>query len=272
MRDWIAEAAGGSGTVTGDARARVEQRPDGRWVAELDVGDGPRTLRGDTCNQVARAAALVIGIALRGGEPATAEPGQAADAEIPWRTPQARTASDVTVERTVRRPAPRPVVAVHAAIGAITGALPDVAPLARAGLEVRRERLAGRLEGAVATAPRALILEGGQEALVRMTFVAASGSGCYAVGRLWLCGGVEVGQLRAAASAADAAVSGAGLWLAGHAGPTTAVALSRTVDLVLEAEAAVPLTYPRFSVNGMALPGPSPVSLRTNLGLRVEIP
>ncbi len=269
MRARIVEAAGGPGAAVGRARARAE-RAGGQWVVELDAGDGPRILRGDSCDQVARAAALVIGIALRARRTrAPTEGGQVGDDEVPWREPRA----EQTVARTLARTRParwQPAILIRA--GAMSGALPDLAPMVRAGVSARAGSLAARVDATFATTRYGQLLEGETEAQMRVHLVAATGSGCYVASWLWMCGGFEVGALEAAASAADARVSGAGLWVAGHAGPSAVLALSRAVDMVLETEAAVPLAYPRFLVNGIAQPGPEPVSIRASLGLRMPIP
>ena len=269
MRALVVAAAGGE-LVRGAARGRAIADREEAWTAEIDVGDGPRLLRGDTCEDVARAAALVIGIALRVDRPARPRPAgaQAGDPEVPWRDHD-----PAAVEARVERRAParwRPSVTAQA--GAAMGMLPELAPVARVGLAVRRGALAGRMEAAVATARRGLRLETDEEALVRFDMLAAAGSGCYAARWVWLCAGLEVGAIRGAASAADARVSGSGAWVAGRAGPQAALPLASSVDLVVEADAAVPIAYPIFSVNGTELPGPDPISLRTSVGVRVEIP
>src|SRR5687768_17545710 len=64
MRDRIAEVAGASARSAARVRARARQLSSS-WIVELDAGDGPRSLRGRTCADVARAAALVIGMAVR---------------------------------------------------------------------------------------------------------------------------------------------------------------------------------------------------------------
>jgi hypothetical protein len=265
-------AAAGEEAVRGSARARAVGDREGRWTVEVDVGDGPRLLRGDTCEEVSRAAALVIGIALRPDGSRRLRPvgTQAGDPEVPWLDPAIdRAAVGARVER--RAPVRwRPSVTVHA--GAMIGALPDPAPVAGVGLALRGGRVAARIEAMVASSRRGLRLETEDEASVRVDFLAAAGAGCYAARWLWLCGGLEVGVQRAVASASGARVSGAGTWVAGRAGPSTAFPLFRSVDLVLEADAAVPIAYPTFSVNGIPLPGPDPVSFRTSVGVRVAIP
>ena len=275
MRARIAAAAGGADQARGVARARAIVGPDRRWTAEVDVGDGPRLLRGDSCEEVARAAALVIGIALRSAldaRPERSPPAgrQAGDPEVPWGDPAIDRAA--VAARLERRPPARWRPSVTAQAGAMIGALPDPAPVARAGLTLRRGSLAARMEAVAASSRRGLLLESDDEAVVRVDFLAAAGSGCYAARWLWLCGGLEVGVMRGVASAADVQVSGSGAWVAGRAGPSTALPLSSSVDLVLEADAGVPIAYPTFSVNGIALPGPDPVSLRTSVGVRVAIP
>lgn len=277
MRDQIAEVAGESATLTLRVRARARQLGTGSWIVELDVGDRPRSLRGRTCVDVARAAALVIGLAVRAG--AEARPSQIVDGEVPrWsRAGGERAAGPQATQVRIARAAPesrvgRPDVRVRAAAGAATGVLPGWAVMARAGVETTWRRAALRLEAAGATADSAVRLGSGDEVAVQAQLVAAVASGCWVTRPLSWCAGLEVGQMRASAVAVADEASGAGLWTAVGAGPSLVAPLGDAVALVVQADAAVPLVFPRFFVNGQGVSDPAPVSLRAGLGLHVQIP
>ncbi|HWM85983.1 MAG TPA: hypothetical protein VNO33_09100, partial [Kofleriaceae bacterium] len=113
---------------------------------------------------------------------------------------------------------------------------------------------------------------GGVSARVDLASVAASG--CMATwGRVWLCAGGEFGRMMAEASSRVDADSGAGLWISAHAGPSAAWPIGRSVELVVDAEAVLPLAYPRFTLNGEhALGEPAPVGVRSGVGLRLLFP
>jgi hypothetical protein len=282
MRDQIAEVAGESAMPAVPVRASARRLESGGWIVELDVGDGPRSLRGRTCVDVARAAALVIGLAVRGrSEESAGSTSQIADGEVPpWDRAESDRDAAVVVrgpEVRVARTAPRsraswPDLAVRAAVGAATGVLPGWAAVARAGLETSGSRASVRLEAAAARGTARMSLSGGDEVAVRAQLVAAAASGCWLTRPLSWCAGVEVGQVRASAEASADQASGSGLWTAVGAGPSLVVPLTRAVALLIQAEAAVPLVFPRFSVNGERVSDPAAVSLRAGLGLHVQIP
>jgi hypothetical protein len=275
MRDQIAEVAGASMARGGAVRARARQLASGGWIVELDAGDGPRSLRGRTCAEVARAAAIVLGLAVRRHAEAQ-PPSQVDDSEVPrWRRGGAADLVDdePRVERAARWPrVGRPDLRVRAAVGAATGVLPGWAPMARAGLETSWTRASLRLEAAAATTGSGIRLASGDEVDLRAQLVAAAATGCWLVRPLSLCAGVEVGQMRATAVAAVDEKSGSGLWTAVAAGPSLVAPLADAVALVVQAEAAVPLVFPRFKINGEPVSEPDAVSLRTGLGLHVQIP
>ena len=279
MRDQIAEVAGESATLTLRVRARARQVGTGSWIVELDVGDGRRSLRGRTCVDVARAAALVIGLAVRALAESPVPPSQIADGEVPrWRRAAIEpAAAPQDAEVRIARAAPavrvgRPDVRVRAAAGVATGVLPGWALMARAGVETSWRRAALRLEAAGATADSGVRLASGDEVAVHAQLVAAVASGCWVTRPLSWCAGVEVGQVRASAVAAADHASGSGLWTAVGAGPSLVAPLGDVVALVIQADAAVPLVFPRFFVNGEGVSDPASVSLRAGLGLHVQIP
>jgi hypothetical protein len=275
MRDQIADVAGDSMARAGRVQARARPLAGG-WIVELDAGDGPRALRGETCAEVARAAALVIGLALRRHAEAQ-PPAQIADGEVPrWPgggDPGERMDDHARVERAVPwLRVRRPDIRVRAAVGATMGMLPGWAPMARAGVEAGWASSSIRLEAAAATDDSGLRLPGGEQVDVRSQLVAGVATGCWLTRPLSWCAGVEIGQMRASATAAGDEESGSGLWTAVSAGPSLVAPLADAVALVVQAEAAVPIVFPRFSVNGEPATDPDPVSLRTGLGLHVHIP
>jgi hypothetical protein len=277
MRAQVAEVAGESATAAARVRAHARHLGGDSWIVELDAGDGPRALRGRTCVAVARAAALVIGMAVRRRAEVPARPSQVADGELPqWSRAGAEVAPDSAEVRIARAAAQRrgagPDVAVRAALGTVTGTLPGTAGMARAGVETSWSRVAVRLEATAATVSTGVRLGSGDEVAVRQTLVAGVASGCWVAGPLSWCAGVEVGQVRASAVAEVDQESGSSMWTAASAGPALVAPLADTVALVVQAEAAVPLVFPRFFINGQRVSDPDPVSVRAGLGLHVRIP
>jgi hypothetical protein len=277
VRDQVADVAGESMPRARRVRARARQLASGSWIVELDAGDGPRALRGRSCADVARAAALVIGLAVRRHAEAQAPP-QIADSEVPRFSRGGDETPIVPGEAgRVERAAPLPRVGqpdlrVRAAVGATTGMMGGLSPMVRAGLETSWTRAAIRLEASAAAGSSGLRLTGGEEVALRSQLVAAAASGCWHTRPLSWCAGVEVGQMRASAAAAADEESGSGLWTAVGAGPSVVAPLADAVALVVQAEASVPIVFPRFSVNGERVSDPDSVSLRTGLGLHVHIP
>jgi len=276
MRDRIAEVAGESARSATRVQARARQLGSS-WIVELDAGDGLRSLRGRSCADVARAAALVIGMAVRRRAEAPGPPTQVADGELPrWSRSSSDDAppqAEVRIARAVRERRPGgPDLAVRATLGAATGVLPGWAGMARAGVETSWRRAALRLEAEAATLSSGLRLDSGDEVAVRETLVAAVASGCWVMRPLSWCAGLEVGQVHASAVAQVDHVSGSALWTAVGAGPSLVAPLGDAISLVLHTEASVPLVFPRFFINGEGVSRPDPVSLRAGLGLHVHIP
>jgi hypothetical protein len=281
LRARIAEAAGGE-LAGGPAWVRAARRADGRWVASVRAAGRSRELVGDTCGEVAAAAAVIVGLALR-APAAPEEPGEpASDDEVPpgatlaMAAPRSPGTADPLradrVDRSLRRAASA-VRDASASFGAHLGALGVVAPYARFGAALRGRRVAASVEGSIARGEHAVSMPAGQVA-AQKTLLSAGATGCLAAdSRLWLCAGAEAGRMAAEVSTGMDRDSGAGLWLAAHAGPSASWPIGGAVDLVIEAEAVVPLAYPRFRVNGQALAdGPAPVGVRSAVGLRLLFP
>ena len=277
MRDRIAEVAGESARSATRVHARARQQGTS-WIVELDAGDGPRSLRGRTCADVARAAALVIGMAVRRRAEAPGPPTQVADGELPrWSRSSSDDAPPQQAEVRIARAVPGrrsggPDLAVRATVGAAAGVLPGWAGMARAGVETSWRRAALRLDAEAATLSSGLRLDTGDEVAVRETLVAAVASGCWVTRPLSWCAGLEVGQVHASAVAQVDRESRSALWTAVGAGPSLVAPLGGAVSLVLHTEASVPLVFPRFFINGQRVSEPDPVSLRAGLGLHVHIP
>ena len=287
LRAWIDDAAGAP--LHGRAEVRASRRGD-RWLARVRVAGTDRQLVGATCREVAAAAAVIVGLALREPQDGAARgPRQVRDREVPrelepGRPPDqpvapepvasAASASDIDLLSREQRPSGGATRwDVGARFGADVGVLGGVAPAARAGVRLAGARLAADVEGAYATAAHPVSMPAGT-ASARMTLVSVAAGGCLAaLAWVWMCAGAEVGRLSAEATSPFDAASGSGLWLAAHAGPSAAWPVSRSLELVVDAEAVVPVAYPRFVVNREAsLPGPSPVGLRSGLGLRLRFP
>jgi hypothetical protein len=246
----------------------VAQRTGRTWRAEVHIGDEHRVLTGETCDEVASAAALVIALALRQDdvEPVVEEPPAEQAAAVTREVPN----ESVRVEgHAVERASPLRVTA-FATGGGEVGLMPSVAAAVSAGAEVARRSLALRLAATYATAG----VTGEPDAMyssARVTRVGAAGRLCVTVWPLSVCGGAEVGRMAAAVVGPDDRDEGSGLWVAASAGPSVGVRFGPSVELAVETELVVPLVYPRFSVNETdALAAPGVAGGRLAAALRVQ--
>jgi hypothetical protein len=263
----VTAAAGGAEL----APARVEvvaQRTGRTWRVEVHIGDEIRVLTGETCDEVASAAALVVALALRQDEvaPSVEEPARDRADVVAAEAPS----ESVRVEgRAVHRGSPLRMLAFATAGGEV-GLMPSAAVAVSAGAEIARRHLALRLAATYATAE----VTGDADAMyasARVTRVGAAGRACATVRPLSVCGGAEVGRMAATVVGPDDRDDGSGLWVAAAAGPGLGVRFGPSVELAVQTELVVPLVYPRFSVNGSdGPPGPAVAGGRLAAALRVQ--
>ena len=255
--------------------AVVLSRSGRRWFARIDTGPGDanpsRMLPAvDSCAEASEAAALVVAIALdptaaaAPGDPNTepADPDPKPEAVlIPEPVPGPVLEPIPELEPSPPRPSAAPVtvdeplalgghfgVAAGIRYGSLDQAL-GVLSL-RGGLLLPRARIS--LEAVVAPR-RAVAIDDTAE--VRFTQWGLAAFGCWRVPiaatvALEPCGAVELGQTVSTTRGLDNSRPRAPRWFALRAGPHLTWRFSRRTGLWAGAEALVPLTRPRFEVNG----------------------
>ncbi|WP_438010008.1 hypothetical protein WME89_15935 [Sorangium sp. So ce321] len=296
------------------ARAEASQNERGSWDLHLTttLGEATRSrdLHGETCAELASAAALIIALAIdpeavaRG--PASAEPGAGAapgagEGAEPDQTgaPDAVPAADALPEATSppapdpgapaasapveARPspgvAPSPGPRLRGALRALgvldTSALPAVAP--GAGIA------AGALIGPVRV-ELSIAYFGAQQALIEATtmggdvwLIAGGLRVCYATRHhafeLGPCAGIEGGVMSAAGFGVAAPGSNRALWLAPQLGALATYALSDGVRIPLAVDALLPLVRDDFVLVGIGSVHRIPAAtLRASLGVEVRFP
>ncbi len=239
------------------------------WRATLAIGQERRVLTGATGDEVASAAALVIGLALRQAHEELVEPPPE-DAPPPVRPAVATSVDVLRLERVEARPRSAVRFAGAAEAGAEIGTLPQIAVVVSGAAGVVGEHLAAWLGGSYATSAAPSDADG-LFTSARVTRVDATGRLCAMARALSVCAGGEVGRLAATVASPDDRDAGSGLWVAASAGAEIAVPLGRMVEVGLASDLVLPLAYPRFSVNGMeTLPGPGIVGGRVGTALRIH--
>ena len=256
--------------VQGTARARivVAREPLG-WTAWVVIGATVRELVGDSCYELADAAALVITLALRGiAQGDLADPIEFLPPAAPLASAPPLATGDAAVERLLARPAEAPATwTAGTGIGAEVGALPGTAAVVRVGVGVRGRHVAAGLEGAIATG-EATTMRQEVPMTTRVRLLAAGARGCAGKSWMWLCAGVEAGAMSAVAEYGLRRGSGGAPWIAGRVGPSLVLPLADAWELVAQADVAMPLVYPRFTVGGVAVHDPGGATFRSILGVQ----
>lgn len=206
----------------------VASEDTGRWRVALSIygpaGDGERWLEGASCAEVARAAALVVAMAMVPRE----EPDEP--------TPPAPVEDPPAIEVAPPQP-PAPARArwlAYVGLSAETAALPGLAPGAVAGAAAPRGRWSAGFEVAY-FAPR----EAGEEMIRgRFELATATARGCVvaAGGALRGCAGLELGWLRGRGLDISDPNTSNELWIAGVAGAVGAVDLGAAWRLAARLE------------------------------------
>jgi len=259
----------GDGERRGIARVVVRRGDDGVWIAWMVVDGTVREIAGASCDELARASALIVGLGLRlVSRPQASPPPPLPPPPLPPPpvAEPAAPAAPLIVERTVERPAPARW-SVGTAIGAEVGALPGTTPLVRASVGWRGQRFAAAIDAGFSAGATTTAI--GEAAVVtQVRLLVAGGRACAGRSWAWLCAGFEAGRMTAVAESPRARASGDGAWVAGRAGPALLVPLPGGWELLAEAEAEVPLLYPRFTVDRQLVHDPGGASFRSCLGVQ----
>ena len=285
----------GEGPPRFTARASVVRDATGRWQLQLaTTGDGmerERSLGGQTCEELAGAAALIValavdpvGAATRAGvrsEPGHDTPNAArAGADSPARAPDlaVTTGGRDRASDGASRAAPAPselrwVGRASALVDA--GALPHAAP--GLGLMAAGELGSARVEvlGAYFFRQRATVA--GREAGADVSLVAGAARLCAVPWRGPIeaggCLGFEAGALLGEGFGVSSPDSSAAPWLAPEAGLFAAYTLTRRLGLTVALDALVPLARKRFVLTGVSeVFTPPPFTVRAGLGLELRFP
>ena len=241
------------------------------------AGAGERVVEGDSCEEIAEAAALMVALALE----AVPRTDRRMDVALPvlWAAPALpeMVAPEVPVPRAEQRMpgrvaglAARPRLAWRVrgtvAYGAL--ALPGMGAGVGAGVAVVRERL--RLElSVVHWLTRTEAARGHATAGGRFGLEAATVRGCWRIAaRIGAgCLGVELGAMRGAGFGVEREGVSHALWAAPLAGFVHSYAITDSVGIVAAVDYAVALRRPRFVLTGLGqVHQPGASALRIFLG------
>ncbi|WP_437991013.1 hypothetical protein [Sorangium sp. So ce145] len=308
----LGRPAGASGEPPLKARAVVSRNVRGSWDLRLTMTLGEtarsRELHGETCAELADAAALIIALAIdpdaasRGAAQADPDAGAAPDAAAGAEqgagaepeadaAPDARTAAEAppaaspppdasapaAPERRAARPSrPLELRATLRASGVIDSAsLPAVAPGASLAAGVLLEAFRAELSGTTFGAQRAVVAGTTMGGTVHLTTggLRLCYAGRYRAFELGPCAGIEVGVMSAASFGAASPGSNRALWVAPYAGALAIFALSDRIRVPLVLDVHVPVRRDQFVLVGIgAVHRSAAAALRASLGVEVRFP
>jgi hypothetical protein len=248
------------------ANATAEHVGDDRWILRLrlvsETGVEQREVVGDSCRALVDALAVMLALQLG---PTAEEPERVVKPEPP-----------VTALAPPPPPPPRKVAPRSRWQLGISGvgdsaALPRFALGARADVGWSHERWYLGL-GASAWLPQEQALATGHTGSGRFRWLAATAMGCHASWgsalRLGPCVALEMGELSAKSSKVKAPAHASELWLAALGGVGFGVPLGSTWLFTSNLSVVVPLTRPRFVIEGIGdVHQPRPIGARSSLGL-----
>lgn len=300
----IAQTVGGRPLRPEPLQARVDVFPSeaGGWKGEIELTASGQTsrrqVRGDTCGAVARAVAIVVGVA------AIAETFEPPPGPAPPRPPSAPPEAPVLPPPAPPPPAPAPAgtaprpiplatapaprapagprlrVAIGGAAVVDAGSLPAVAPGAELVVGLRLAWWQIEAVGTyLASESQALSGRTGQGASVWMD--AIGGRTCAAASwpaiEVGPCLGGAAGWLHASGYGADVRYTPTALVASLTAGARGAVPLARWLSAGAGAELVVPLDRPTFVIDNAVAAGkngtvfhPSPAAFRGSVALQVH--
>jgi hypothetical protein len=241
-----------------DVRAEAWHDDAGWHVRVVTDAASVREIHADSCAEVARAAALVIGML-------------DADSEEPEaRPPPPAPASPPTQVRRVAAIAPsRPSwLDLRVDAGAGLGALPGVAPQVALTLGLRLGDYRAELGGRLWFAGRANVADG---AGADFTLITSDARGCFAPGRWRACALVELGQLTGRGFGTTMDATGTSTWLAFGGALAYRFKYSSRLAFIIDLEALLPTERAVFKVGGEEAHVVAPVDLTFAVGVETTI-
>ncbi|HTM22376.1 MAG TPA: hypothetical protein VL172_17770 [Kofleriaceae bacterium] len=259
------EFRGRVGATVRAAIARVVVRAaDDGWTAWMVIDGDVRELAGQSCAELASAAALVVRIGLRAYDAARIDAPEAPAVAVPPSSTAPSPAADLVLGRFAARSTPgRAIWSVGTGLGVSTGALPGPAPRVRVGVSVRGVHVAAGFDAALAAGQRDL--EGGGGASIGVRLLTAGARLCGGRRWAWLCAGVDAGRMRATVDGATIRSSAGGAWIDGWTGPALVLHAPRDCEVVVHAAVGLPLLYPRFTMRGVTVHDPGGFALESSL-------
>jgi len=280
VREQVAELLDGPPAASVRARGTLTPSADA-WVLELEIDGVTKQLRERSCDQLARAAALMLSIALYGREREAPPPDASPPPANPSPPPPAPTPSPPTVAPLPPAvpPPPIPVPRLRGAMRVDAAIRYGVVPTlsdATLGFGLLWPRARLEVQGSFATPADADVgLTDGSRLTVTLGAVWARGCGTLRSSRLEfpLCGAAGLGALRVAHVAAGQRTVRHALWAGVSASTAVVWPVRPRVALWAGPELIVSANRPTVgSSDALARFTPGPVAIRGALGVELRFP
>lgn len=256
------------------AEATVRREGDGAFVLHLEMtgkdGKAVRELRGETCENVARATAAIIALSIA----SSAEPAAAATSK-PSSSPTATVTPPAETPRTARREPSPPMGSLRAGAGFDALALPRFAPTATLAGGLVLDRVRVEAFGAYVAGERAVIAGTAPTRGGDLKLAYGGARGCYlpwpARVEVSGCVGLEVGSIFGSGFGVSRPAAAGALWLSPSFGALGVLRLSRNLGLALDLYGVVPLVRRSFVLAGRGeVFQPPAASVRAALGVEAR--
>jgi len=246
-------------------------------TTESDGATSSRTISGKSCREVAAAAAVVIGMAVRDRAPvpdaesppkAPPTPPPAAPVEPPPLKPKIVPGPPPPRPRSQKAPSFAPMVLLGGV--ADTGSLPALAPGVALLASVRRAGVEVELEG-TALFPQSREVSPGTSGTFGLFAGALFGCLAPSSGRFSVlgCAGVELGGMSGRGNGVTNPKLGTAFWDAFRAEVGGELALGRMLRLTARAGIVVPFARPEFQLDGQEVHRPAAFGGRALIGVEL---
>lgn len=278
LRDAILRSSNGESRERVEAVARVERTEPQRWSVTVQttragVASAERRLEATSCRALADATAVILALALIPERAAADEPATPAAAEptppAPALAPVPEPAPIASPDRTNDRAPPRHTLAASASLATDASTLPSPAVGARGALAwtpgAARLELAGSYFSAQSQTTG--VSSAGARFTSGVVGARASWTLLQSVIELSPRVGADVELLRASGFGAADNYDASAAWLSVAGGALVTVPVTHWLSLRADADGIVPLSRPRFVVDGEgAVHQPSTFGLRAAIG------